>query len=71
MQKLFLGKFEAKRDCIKAKDYVEMQWLMLQQETDDFVISTGKQYSVRDFVNLSYECLGKKSGGRKGTMKRL
>ena len=62
MQKtLFLGNLEAKRDWGHAKDYVEMQWLMLQQEEpDDFVIATGKQYSVRDFVNLSYEFLGKK-----------
>ena len=74
MQKtLFLGNLEAKRDWGHAKDYVEMQWLMLQQEKpDDFVISTGKQYSVRDFVNLSYECLGKKSGGKeKASMKKV
>ena len=50
--KLYLGNLSAKRDWGHAKDYVEMQWLMLQQEQpDDFVIATGVQYSVRDFVN--------------------
>jgi len=49
---LFLGNLNAKRDWGHAKDYVEAQWLMLQQETpEDFVIATGKQYSVRDFIN--------------------
>ncbi len=49
---LYLGNMNAKRDWGHARDYVEMQWLMLQQETpDDYVIATGKQYSVRDFVN--------------------
>jgi GDPmannose 4,6-dehydratase len=53
MQKcLYLGNLDAKRDWGHAKDYVEMQWLMLQQEKpEDFVIATGVQYSVRDFVN--------------------
>ncbi|RPG75804.1 MAG: GDP-mannose 4,6-dehydratase [Euryarchaeota archaeon TMED85] len=62
MQKtLFLGNLDAKRDWGHAKDYVEMQWLMLQQDQpDDFVIATGQQYSVRDFVNLAYGHLGKK-----------
>ena len=50
--KLYLGNLSAKRDWGHAKDYVEMQWLMLQQEQpEDFVIATGVQYSVRDFVN--------------------
>ena len=54
-----LGNLDAKRDWGHAKDYVEMQWLMLQQETpDDFVIATGKQYSVRDFVNVAAAELG-------------
>lgn len=49
---LYLGNLEALRDWGHAKDYVEMQWLMLQQEeADDFVIATGVQYNVRDFVN--------------------
>jgi GDPmannose 4,6-dehydratase len=52
MQKqLFLGNLNAKRDWGHAKDYVEMQWLMLQQDQpEDFVIATGVQYSVREFV---------------------
>lgn len=49
---LFLGNLDAKRDWGHAKDYVEMQWLMLQQDKpEDFVIATGRQYSVRDFVD--------------------
>jgi len=49
---LYLGNLNALRDWGHAKDYVEMQWMMLQQEeADDFVIATGVQYSVRDFVN--------------------
>ena len=56
---LFLGNLEAKRDWGHAKDYVEMQWLMLQQEKpEDFVIATGVQYSVRDFVNAAAQELG-------------
>jgi len=48
---LYLGNLNAKRDWGHAKDYVEAMWLMLQQETpDDFVISTGEQYSVKEFV---------------------
>ena len=51
---LFLGNINALRDWGHAKDYVEAQWLMLQQEEpDDFVIATGKQYSVKDFINLA------------------
>ena len=53
---LYLGNLNAKRDWGHAKDYVEMQWLMLQQKkADDFVIATGTQYSVRDFVNAVAE----------------
>jgi GDPmannose 4,6-dehydratase len=56
---LYLGNLDAKRDWGHAKDYVEMQWLMLQQEhPEDFVIATGKQYSVRDFVNAAAKELG-------------
>ena len=56
---LFLGNMDAKRDWGHAKDYVEMQWLMLQQEQpEDFVIATGVQYSVRDFVNAAAAELG-------------
>jgi len=51
---LFLGNLDAKRDWGHAKDYVEMQWLMLQQDhPEDFVIATGVQYSVRDFVDAA------------------
>ncbi len=51
---LYLGNLDALRDWGHAKDYVEMQWLMLQQEIpEDFVIATGVQYSVRDFVNAA------------------
>jgi GDPmannose 4,6-dehydratase len=56
---LYLGNLDAKRDWGHAKDHVEMQWLMLQQEQpEDFVIATGVQYSVRDFVNAAAEELG-------------
>ena len=58
-ERLYLGNLDAKRDWGHARDYVEMQWLMLQQdEPDDFVIATGEQYSVRDFVNASAKELG-------------
>jgi len=51
---LYLGNLDAKRDWGHARDYVEMQWLMLQQaQPEDFVIATGVQYSVRDFVNAA------------------
>jgi GDPmannose 4,6-dehydratase len=51
-KKLYLGNLDAKRDWGHAKDFVEAQWLMLQQQQpEDFVIATGKQYSVRDFIN--------------------
>ena len=56
---LYLGNMNAKRDWGHARDYVEMQWLMLQQEQpDDFVIATGRQFSVRDFVNITAAELG-------------
>ena len=52
--RLYLGNLDAKRDWGHAKDYVEMQWLMLQQDQpEDYVIATGVQYSVRDFVNVA------------------
>lgn len=51
---LYLGNLDAKRDWGHARDYVEMQWLMLQQEEpEDFVIATGEQHSVRDFVSMA------------------
>lgn len=56
---LYLGNLNALRDWGHAKDYVEMQWLMLQQEQpEDFVIATGVQYSVRDFVSIAAKELG-------------
>lgn len=56
---LYLGNLDAKRDWGHAKDYVEMQWLMLQQDKpEDFVIATGVQYSVRDFVNAAARQMG-------------
>jgi GDPmannose 4,6-dehydratase len=56
---VYLGNLNARRDWGHAKDYVQMQWLMLQQETpDDFVIATGVQHSVRDFVDVSAKALG-------------
>jgi GDPmannose 4,6-dehydratase len=55
---LYLGNLDAKRDWGHAKDYVEMQWLMLQQDQpEDFVIATGVQYSVRDFASAVAEYL--------------
>jgi GDPmannose 4,6-dehydratase len=56
---LYLGNMDSLRDWGHARDYVEMQWLMLQQEQpEDFVIATGVQYSVRDFVNAAANELG-------------
>ncbi len=56
---LYLGNLDAKRDWGHAKDYVEMQWLMLQQDQpEDYVIATGIQYSVRDFVTIAAQDLG-------------
>jgi len=56
---LYLGNMSALRDWGHAKDYVEMQWLMLQQDVaEDFVIATGVQYSVREFVDLAGKELG-------------
>jgi GDPmannose 4,6-dehydratase len=71
---LYLGNMDALRDWGHARDYVEMQWLMLQQDVpEDFVIATGKQYSVRDFViaaaaelgiTLEFEGAGDKEVGK-------
>ena len=56
---LYLGNMDALRDWGHAKDYVRMQWMMLQQDyPDDFVIATGKQISVREFVRLSAQQIG-------------
>jgi len=56
---LYLGNLDAKRDWGHARDYVEAQWLVLQQDQpEDFVIATGEQYAVRDFVNIAAGELG-------------
>lgn len=58
-EKLYLGNLNALRDWGHAKDYVEMQWLMLQQEKpEDFVIATGQQHSVREFVEIAAKEIG-------------
>lgn len=58
-QRVYLGNLDAKRDWGHAKDYVRMQWLMLQQEQpDDFVIATGEQHSVREFVAVAAREVG-------------
>jgi len=62
---LYLGNLDARRDWGHARDYVEAQWLMLQQaQAEDFVIATGKQYSVRQFVELASQKLGLKLAWR-------
>jgi GDPmannose 4,6-dehydratase len=56
---IYLGNLQARRDWGHARDYVEAQWLMLQQERpQDYVIATGRQHSVRDFVEQAAGCLG-------------
>ena len=56
---LYLGNLDAKRDWGHAKDYVEAQWLMLQQKTpDDYVIATGIQHSVRELIEIASEEIG-------------
>jgi GDPmannose 4,6-dehydratase len=58
-ERLYLGNLDAKRDWGHARDYVEMQWLMLQQNTpEDYVIATGVQYTVREFVDAAARELG-------------
>jgi GDPmannose 4,6-dehydratase len=57
-QKLYLGNLDSLRDWGHARDYIQMQWLMLQQErAEDYVIATGLQFSVRDFVSMAAACL--------------
>jgi GDPmannose 4,6-dehydratase len=58
---LYLGNLNALRDWGHARDYIEMQWMMLQQDTPkDYVIATGEQHSVREFVSIAAEMLGMK-----------
>jgi GDPmannose 4,6-dehydratase len=68
-KKLFLGNLDAERDWGYAKDYVEAMWLMLQQEKpDDFVIGTGENHKVREFLEEAAKCIGLNivSNGKKG-----
>jgi GDPmannose 4,6-dehydratase len=59
LDKLFLGNLDSLRDWGHARDYVEAQWLMLQQESpDDYVIATGEQHSVREFVEMAFNEIG-------------
>lgn len=58
-EKIYLGNLDSKRDWGHAKDFVEAQWLILQQDQpDDFVIATGKQYSVKEFVEAAFHEVG-------------
>ena len=58
-EKIYLGNIDSKRDWGHAKDFVEAQWLILQQDQpDDYVIATGKQYSVREFVDAAFHEVG-------------
>src|SRR5271166_5152890 len=58
--KLFLGNLSARRDWGHARDYVEGMWLMLQQpEPDDYVLATGEEHSVREFVEKAFGCIGR------------
>jgi GDPmannose 4,6-dehydratase len=58
-ERLYLGNLDAKRDWGHARDYVRMQWLMLQQDhPEDYVIATGEQHSVRDFVQAAAQEVG-------------
>ena len=66
---LYMGNLNSKRDWGHAKDYVYMQWLMLQQEVpEDFVISTGKMYKVREFIELCALQLGWNTKGNNGIL---
>merc|ERR1719240_2018433 len=56
---LYMGNIDAKRDWGHARDYVEMMWMMLQQDSaDDFVVATGGTNTVRSFIELAFECVG-------------
>ena len=58
-EKLYLGNLDSKRDWGHAKDFVEAQWLILQQDQpDDYVIATGKQYSIKEFVDAAFHEVG-------------
>ena len=56
---LYMGNIDAKRDWGHARDYVQMMWMMLQQdESDDFVVATGETNTVRSFIELAFSCIG-------------
>jgi GDPmannose 4,6-dehydratase len=56
---LFMGNIDAKRDWGHARDYVEMMWMMLQQDvSDDYVVATGETNTVRSFIELAFSCIG-------------
>jgi len=58
-KKIYLGNLDAKRDWGYAKDYVEAMWMILQQPSaDDYVIATGEAHSVREFLDLAFQCVG-------------
>ena len=62
---LYLGNLESKRDWGHAKDYVEMQWLMLQQDyPEDYVIATGRTETIRNFTELVASEIGWSKGGK-------
>jgi len=64
-KKLELGNIDAKRDWGYSGDYVEAMWLMLQQdEPDDYVIATGETHSVKEFIEIAFECVGIKDWGK-------
>ena len=57
--KMYLGNLDAKRDWGHAKDYVRMMWMLLQYDTpDDWVVSTGKTTTIRDFVKMAFNEIG-------------
>lgn len=59
-KKLYLGNLTARRDWGHARDYVEGMWLILQQpEPDDYVLATGEEHSVREFVEKAFACIGR------------
>ncbi len=59
-QTLELGSLDSKRDWGHARDYIEAMWLMLQQDTpEDFVIATGETHSVKEFVELAFQEIGR------------
>ena len=57
----YMGNIDARRDWGYAPDYVRMMWMMLQQDKpDDYVVATGEMHTVREFIEKSFECVGRK-----------